>query len=270
MRWKLHFLWSLATLGFIEAQASTLDVVETVHYNYTFELQDGVINIVPFADWFDECCFDVHYRAEESPTLGVYSPYLTLEFWHYGNDTLDLKGQTIDIQSISSSTFGIEEVYYDFMARPDYSGPSGYMTFGEDNTVSDWYVWGYLPVAGEGESHSATAEPIPDWWDSVNFDSFAGRDVYGFGQYNQYGGTFWTNPGRWTTSIERICYIAEGGSQAPCPDPAPPLNGCGPSDGVAANCDTIALVPLPPSLLLLLSGLAGVGMLRGRRTRLAG
>ena len=243
-----------ATLGFAEAQSTTIGMIETVHYNYTFELSDGVIRIAP-SDGGPES--GPLYHAAETPDTGTYTPYLALGFWHYGSDVLDFEGQTLDLHGLLSSPPGpIEEASYDFSARPGYADPYGHITFGANNSITDWRISGDLPDAGEGESHSASAELISDWWNSVNFDSFAGREAYGLGQYNQYGGTFWTSPGRWVASTRRLCF-AEDGSPMPCPDP------------VIALAEPLAAVPLPPSLLLLFSGLLGVGALRSR-PRLAG
>lgn len=277
MSWKLHCLWPLTVaVSLTEASSAIIDVVETVQYEYIFEQNGGYINGGYILENLDFTGIDAHgdnqfsWNIREYPAeYDAYAPYLAFKFWHYSNKILDLSGQNFNLVDLLLSHRGpIEGAGYNWLGESSsYAAPSGYIEFGPGNVITSWRFDTHVPSHGEGRGRwSDPRYLIGSGWFVEDIGVFDGRAVYGY-NYSESGSvSHWTNPGRWTTSVYKLCHLAEDGSQAPCPEPVPPLNGCGPSDGAPPKCDTIALVPLPPSLLLLLSGLAGVGMLRGHRT----
>ena len=261
------------------AQSAQIDLIETVHYSFTFERMDGAIAIKPTYETIEHEGQEYSeldgFKAIGVPSSGSYTTHLRIGFWHHGSAMLDLAGKSFNLGGLMSSPPDyLEEPYYDWPGEGlDWlAAPAGHITFGPGNVITDWRFITYIPDIGEPKAHSSNElfvlTPLSEYWGLPieDLEPFIGQAVYGYNSNEFYGATYWTNPGRWSSQVQRICYAGDGISKVPCP-PRPPLNGCGPSGGVPQKCDDVALVPLPPSLPLLAAGVIAIGLLRNHVRR---
>lgn len=162
------------------------------------------------------------------------------------------------MQSIfSTPPTPFDYAFQSFAADDTFINLVGDVTFGADSTITGWNVATFDDY-GSAEDRWFTSDPQFVTADYSYFallgaeNPYVGQAIYGANDSDHYGRTFWTSPGRWTTSVQRVCYASENGQEGasvPCPQGA----------------EQIAVAPVPPSLMLMASGLAGVGLLRRRR-----
>jgi hypothetical protein len=257
VNWKLHLAWPLClAISLADARSATVDLVETVHYSFVFENPgDRIFISFPWDPWIS---------VTQEAGSGEYSPIFGFEFFHYGSQPLGLQGTTISLggwHGVYSLPAPIEQGWQSFGADDSYWSLLGTVTLGADNIITGWNVSTFGPHDAEDRWFASDPEYVDagfdNFWYLDDASPYVGQAVYGINDSDHYGSTYWTSPGRWTTSIQKRCYAGEYGDQIACPD--------------AVSLSTqIAVAPVPPSLILLASGIAGIGLLRRRRSRLAG
>jgi MYXO-CTERM domain-containing protein len=261
---------SVSAVYVLFSTAALSAVVEPTYYNYVYYAPSSSIAI-----WSDA---SVH-MYEESNTYYAMGDF---GIWFTGPGK-DLNGSTYVLGGPSSPVFdgllpdGTNEVQGSWMFPYNGVPANGsWVTFGKKNEIVDWSIGGWYENSyGEDMFFSQIGTPTTvspeDLYYLPNPNILDGILVYDHeiweGYYDDQYPTrvFSTQRGIWKKfagAWEDTIIVN--------PAPVPPLNGCGPSGGVPSKCDQIAVAPVPPSLMLLASGLAGIGLLRRRRSRLAG